>query len=121
MFKPRKLQNGSGKTIVFNFFNFLNFFNFFNFLNFFNFFNFPYFRKLSQLTSEQVDKLLLSLYIADRLSTCQLVLSPTGHLELTLRPLGEVGSGIEVDECLLIRQIFLNILKYIGNTCSLHA
>ena len=44
MFKPRKLQNGSGKTIVFNFFNFLNFFNFFNFLNFIHFFNF---RKLS--------------------------------------------------------------------------
>lgn len=74
-----------------------------------------------QLTSEQVDKLLLSLYIAERLSTCQLVLSPTGHLELTLRPWGEVGSGIEVDECLLIRQLFLNIPKYTGNTCSLHA
>ena len=105
----------------FNFLNFLNFFNFFNFFNFLNFFNFPYFRKLSQLTSEQVDKLLLSLYIADRLSTCQLVLSPTGHLELTLRPLGEFGSGSEVDECLYIRQLFLNILKYTGNICSLHA
>ena len=34
MCKPRKLPNGSEKTIVFNF---LNFFNFFNFLNFFNF------------------------------------------------------------------------------------
>ena len=74
-----------------------------------------------QLTSERVDKLLLSLYIAERLSTCQLVLSPTGHLELTLRPLGEVGSGSEVDECLYIRQLFLNILKYTGNICSLHA
>ena len=31
MFKPRKLPNGSEKTIVFNFFNFLNFLNFLNF------------------------------------------------------------------------------------------
>lgn len=74
-----------------------------------------------QLTSERVDKLLLSLYIAERLSTCQLVLSPTGHLDLTLRPLGEVGSGSEVDKCLYIRQLFLNILKYTENICSLHA
>ena len=28
MFKPRKLPNGSEKTIVFNFLNFFNFFNF---------------------------------------------------------------------------------------------
>ena len=28
MCKPRKLPNGSEKTIVFNFLNFLNFFNF---------------------------------------------------------------------------------------------
>ncbi len=28
MSKPRKLSNGSEKTIVFNFFNFLNFLNF---------------------------------------------------------------------------------------------
>ena len=28
MSKPRKLQKGSEKTIVFNFFNFLNFLNF---------------------------------------------------------------------------------------------
>ena len=41
MCKPRKLPNGSEKTIVFNFLNFFNFFNFLNFLNFFNFFNFP--------------------------------------------------------------------------------
>ena len=32
MCKPRKLPNGSEKTIVFNFLNFLNFFNFLNFL-----------------------------------------------------------------------------------------
>ena len=37
MCKPRKLPNGSEKTIVFNFLNFFNFFNFLNFLNFFNF------------------------------------------------------------------------------------
>ena len=43
MSKPRKLSNGSEKTIVFNFFNF---FNFLNFLNFLNFFNFPFLRNL---------------------------------------------------------------------------
>ena len=32
MSKPRKLSNGSEKTIVFNFLNFFNFFNFLNFL-----------------------------------------------------------------------------------------
>ena len=32
MSKPRKLSNGSEKTIVLNFFNFFNFFNFLNFL-----------------------------------------------------------------------------------------
>ena len=34
MSKPRKLSNGSEKTIVFNFLNFFSFLNFFNLLNF---------------------------------------------------------------------------------------
>ena len=48
MSKPRKLSNGSEKTIVFNFFNFLNFFNF------------PFLRKLSNNITEGSSYLLQS-------------------------------------------------------------